>query len=212
MGLKKVGLDVGPMDIGSMDGGPQRRQGQTLDAAHVIEVLGKQCPGIVADRGGRHGLWHPRIETRQGLYFYHKHLCAIDRGEIRQWPEWSAEEELVEVPVEYAITHDDFPICMGACDEDSPLPDTAFVFRSKPQRCEHLGWQELFYRLLSHDLPNITRPWIERTFRVDLSPMIELGDSPVAVSFKQLDQSLVGERPVNFQNAQLPNTKRQDSR
>lgn len=211
MGLKKVALDAGPMDVGSLENVKGRASGVTLDSADVVQKLNKQCPGIHADWGARHNLWHPRIESRQGLFYFHKHLCGMDRGVMRQWPEWSAEEELVEVPVEYALLHDDYPVCMGHVDEDSPLPDTALVFRSKPHRVQHLGWAEVFYRVLNAKLPNISRPWIEQTFKVSLAFLDQMKDAPITASYKALDQRMIGERPVNL-NAQLPDPARQDLR
>jgi len=205
MGMKKVALDAGPMDVGSLHNVKGVQSGHTLDSADVIAKLAKACPGIHADWGGRLGLWHPRIEERQGLFYYHKHICGMDRGVLRQWPEWSACEEMVEVDMAYAITHDDMPVCMGACDEDSPLPDTALVYRSKPDRCLHLGWAELFFQLTKRNLPNIDRRFLERTFKVNLAFLDQMKCSPVSLSYQKLDQRMPGERAVDISHGKLPN-------
>lgn len=207
MGLNRIRVDQGPV-VGEISEGAVPR-GRTLDPADVIEKLAERCPGVNADWGARHNIWHPDIETKQGVFYYHRHICSMDREPLRQWPEWEVSEELVEVPIAHALLHDDLPIVLlnEHGEDDITNQDTAFVFRMKPERVKHIGWAELFYRLLAYGLPSIDRTWLERTFAVSLEWMNSMNESPLIASYNQVERRTPGERVVSLT---LPGNERFD--
>jgi len=187
--------------IGSTTDDDFRPACDTIDSSDLITKLAERCPGIHADLGSRHAdRWHPKLSERQGLFFKHKHITSMDRDRIRQWPEWDVSEELVEVPLAYALAHEDLPVISLNDKGEANITnqETAFAWRMKPERCSHVGWAEVMYRLLEAKLPGITKVWLEREFRVSLDWLAHLPHSPLTESFLQVDKRTMGERIVDI--------------
>lgn len=159
-----------------------------LDSAVVIRKLEEHVPGLHADLGSRHGLWHPRQREVQGLFYFHRHICSMDRGIMRQWPEWDTKEDLVEVDVDYALLHEDFPVvAMAPGSRDASLQEgqTAYVLRRTLDRVRSVGWAEVFWQLLAKKVPGVTAPWLAATFRVPMDWISGTKISPLSMSFEE---------------------------
>jgi len=127
----------------------------------------------------------------QGLFYFHQHLCGLDRGIAPQWPVWDTEEGLQEVPLSYAVTHEDFPVLnVNACEttqDDFDAADTAFVMRAQLTDVNKIGWAEVFWRLLHFNLPGITREYLETRFNISMAWMDQMNDSPIMESYNQAE-------------------------
>ena len=75
--------------------GPEH--GTTLDSATVERGLKELCPSLHFDMGAKLGIWHPKIQDRQGVFYNGGHICSMDRGVIPEYKLWSVSESVVEV-------------------------------------------------------------------------------------------------------------------
>jgi hypothetical protein len=200
MGLNRVRVGDSPL-VGSIT--PEKGRptgGDTLDPTVLVEELQKIDPTFHADWGARHSIWHPQQQRFKGLFLGHKHITAMDRTPMRQWPEWDVSEELVELPIDEAMLHEDMPIiALNEKGEDRiTTQETAYCWRMKPEKCSHVGWAHVFYRLLEANIHGITRGWFERTFRLNLTWLDSIQRSPMAESYAQVEQRTKGERVVDM--------------
>jgi hypothetical protein len=179
--------DVAHSSPGMLGEAPRPVRGVTLNSADIVLRLSQLVPGIHADPGGRLGFWHPDVQIKQGLYYYHKHICSMDRGNMPQWPEWETEEGLAEVPLDYAIAHSDFPVLSLKPDGSSSMheSDTAFVMRPMLSEIKCIGWAEVFWRVLKAGIPGLTPAIIAATFRVPMDWYGQLKASPLSESYQQ---------------------------
>jgi len=160
------------------------RQGIELHMDTVARILAETYPGFHADLGARHRIWHPEIGLEQGLYYYHRHISTMDRGFSPQWPVWSMIEEPVEVGLDYAIRHEDFPtVMLWPGEEPEVKPDgsqIATVLRPRPDCVQMVGWAEVFWRVLKKlNLPGLTKGWIQQQFRVPMDWYDQIRLSPI---------------------------------
>lgn len=153
-----------------LEGGSQtKRKGKVLDASVIAMKLTDRCPGMNFDWGGRHNIALPRQREFQGVFYYAKHICGMDRGHVPEFPEWYCHNQLVSVPLDAAL-REDFPI-LSMDSQGNPNIDehtNAFAVRKTPQRVLKIGWRELFLRLVNARLPGITPAWLGKTFGVPM--------------------------------------------
>jgi len=165
---------------------PRTVRGLSLEAHEVVRILAEAVPGIHADPGSRRGYWHPNMDQFQGLYYYHKHLCSMDRGTIQQWPEWTTEEDLVEVPLDYALRHEDLPVLSLGEHGEAVMEEwsTACVMRPMLKEVKRIGWAEVFWQVLNANL-GLTQEWFARSFHVPMDWCGQMKKSPVAASYEE---------------------------
>ena len=164
---------------------PTRTSGQSLDTSKIISALSNIIPGIQADPGGRLDVWHPDRDKFQGLYWYSKHICSMDRGQAPQWPEWVTEEGLVSVPLDYALAHEDLPVLsLKNGKPDMCESDEAWIMRPTLKEVKKIGWAEVFWRLCKSDAP-VSPKILSALFHVDMDWYGSLATSPLDASWNE---------------------------
>lgn len=157
---------------------------RSINAVDFVAKLAAACPGLHADVAGRHGLWSPRQMEFQGLFYFAKHICGMDRGVMPEWPEMEWEEEMVRVPVEVAA-REDIPLfsldAVGAVDPQSA--NCGFAMRPTSQKILKVGWRDTMHKVLRAKLPGITKHFLETTFRVSLDGQGERSPRPMRAAF-----------------------------
>lgn len=153
-----------------LDKGTQtKRKGNFLDANDIALKLEKKCFGLHVDWGGRHNILLPRQNEFQGVFYFAKHICGMDRGYVPEFPEWLCKSSIASVPLDEAMRND-FPILSmdskGKTNVDEHT--NAFIEKKVPYRVSKVGYRELFKRLLNQKLPGITAGWLAKTFRVPM--------------------------------------------
>lgn len=174
--------------------GPKTFGPLALDASTVASTLAEQTPGLHFDLGGRHNFWHPEQQKWQAVKYFSRHICSMDRGAMPQWPVWRTKEELVPVPLDYALAHEDFPILDIPLAKDPNIPIMhpamkALVMRPRFDEVDKIGWAEVFYHLLKANLPGITRAWLQHTFNVPMDWVGELKVSPLTYTFFEAEKA-----------------------
>lgn len=100
---------------------------------------------------------------------------------------------MCEVPLGYALDHDDFPvldILPGQTPEDNMemLADTsaaAMVLRPQLDDIDYVGWAEVFWKLLRAGVPDIDTYWLSTTFHVPMDWYATSNKSPVFQGFER---------------------------
>lgn len=167
--------------------------GVWLDTSVIVDKLRQADSRFHADPGARLNIWHPDQSRMQGLYYWQKHLCSMDRGLTPQWPEWSTVAGLSEVGIDYAMTHEDFPV-LSLVDKDNMEngKGTALIERPCIDDVKRIGWAEVFWHVINHRVPGIDAHWFAKTFRVDMAWMAETAGSPLSHTFRiALDKGMV---------------------
>lgn len=153
-----------------------------IHSSDLVEKMRKRQCLISSDVGTRQGIWHPNIENRFGLMYGHKHVCGVDRGWLPQWPIWEYEEDLVEVPLQEAMLHDDFPTLTLTDGEEKIGEHThALVMRPQIVDIENMGWAEVVWKVCKARIPGL-----DPTFFRSFLPMDwygEIGAPPVVACF-----------------------------
>ena len=92
---------------------------------------------------------------------------------------------LVEVPLDYALAHDDLPVLkLNAAGEAEMREHTvATVMRPKLKSVVHVGWAEVFYHLIRLNLHGLDAKWLQTTFRVPMDWYGNIKNTPVVKSF-----------------------------
>ncbi len=162
--------------------------GFSLDSSVIVSKLQELDPGFHADLGSRLGVWHPNMDRWQGLFYMQKHICSLDRGASPQWPEWTTVNDVVEVPLDYALLHDDMPILdFDPFREHESVGEepTASILRPVLDDVQKVGWAEVFHRLLKSGVhSDINVGWLARTFGVPMDWYAKMGMSPLSYSYQ----------------------------
>ena len=168
--------------------------GQALNSAVVEAGLRELNPEIQFDLGARHDLWHPYIETRQGVYYRELHICSMDRGIIPEFKVWETKKRIVQIPWSEAdredasIKYETLPTSTPGYEDlkilaatgsdpeymlrnDSVLKCQAYGYEMASKRCMRVGWRHTFERILSAGVPGITRQALSEKFSVDMNKM-----------------------------------------
>ena len=155
---------------------------RSLDSAVVVSRLEDKIPGIRADIGGKTNRWHPGIGDFQGLYYNDRHICSMDRGRMPMWPIWSTTQGDVQVPIDYALAHDDFPV-VESYDGSTYWDDSYMASVQRPvlDDVTRIGWAEVFYQLIKRGY--VTKQWIEAMFGVPMDWIDSVPCSPLQHSF-----------------------------
>ena len=121
--------------------------GRQISAAVLQKGIRELNSDVTFDLAGRHGVWHPRIEELQSVYYKEKHLGSMDRD--------TDECMVPEVAVYYTADEWD--------DEEGKLV-------KKIQKVLKIGWRPLFNKLAGSDIPGITYETLCEKFDVPVSP------------------------------------------
>ena len=164
------------------------QSGVPLDTLVIIRELSAHDPGFHADWATRQNVWHPRQDELQGLFYYHKHVSSMDRGMAYQWPEWTITEDLVQVPLDYALLHDDMPVLDLLPGETPELLEGSMAAILKPQLddVKTVGWAEVMYHLCRGGY--VTPGWCARTFNVPMDWYGTLRTSPLLHSLERASE------------------------
>lgn len=165
--------------------GYQAPRGASLDSAVLKRELESLSQLFVLDLGARHRLWHPDQDRFYGIRYGHRHICSCDRGIMPQWPEWTTEEDLVEVTLDYAMLHDDLPVVsfIGPKAPDLRQPQMAAVMRPTLKEVKKIGWAEVVWRLMKAKIPGLDVPWAVHNLRVPMDWYTQMPKSPLVWSF-----------------------------
>ncbi len=168
--------------------------GHTLSSAVIEAGLRDLNPELHFDLGARFGLWHPYIDTRQGVYYRELHLCSMDRGVVPEFKVWETKKRIVPIPwseadredasIQYEVLdpstpgYEDLKILAttGSDPEymlrgEAVLKCQAYGYEMASKRCIRVGWRHTFERLLAAGIPGITRPALAEKFAVDMNKM-----------------------------------------
>lgn len=153
---------------------PRAYLGHTIEDSEIKRVLRELNPDFHFDLGGKHGIWHPRQDQLQGVFFRGQHVCSMDRGMVPEFPLWSLRKERVRVPETDVGTAEEFPSFEVKYDAQGNAHRTGFVFVSKEVKDQILfvGWRHTFRRILQKNKPGVTKAALEREFRIDLTPRL----------------------------------------
>lgn len=170
--------------------------GHGLSSATVEAGLRELNPEIKFDLGGTHSLWHPYIDTRQGVYYRELHICSMDRGIIPEFKVWETKKKVVPIPwseadredasIRYETLSPDTPgyedlkilAATGSDPEyilrgDAVLKCQAYGYAMASKRCLRVGWRHTFERLISAGIPGVTRQALAEKFGVDMNKMAQ---------------------------------------
>ncbi len=166
-------------------------RGKDIDSSVLERGLRELCMDLHFDAATKQGAWHPYQATRQGVFYHGIHICSMDRGIVPEFKQWSLVRRLVEVGWEEAdkedvsIQYNAIPStnadyidaavrCMAKTVGYEYRPDgcivkyTPVAYRKVRGRVVQLGWRHTFERIISRDLPGLTRDAIGRKFEVDM--------------------------------------------
>lgn len=170
--------------------------GHPLDSAVMERGLRELCSDLKFDLGGTHGLWHPRIENRMGVYYLDQHICGMDRGVVPEYKVWDTKKVVREIPwseadredagigyVEVLPTEPDYiDLYEKGLRGNDPIyfirPSDRKLFKCKAQgyvtirnRCVRVGWRHTLERILAFGVPGVTRDAVSKKLGVDMSLM-----------------------------------------
>jgi len=177
--------------------------GVTLDSAIVCRSLQELNRDINFDVAQRLEEWDyamvsPKAlrakmdATRMPVLHLGRYICAMDRGPIPEFKQWSVVERVVEVPwseadkEESSITYQTIPptaenyrdlyieAALGKRLDLQLLPDGKLVrtvctaVRKTRGKIVRLGWRHTFNRLIAAEIHGVTRGSVSAKFGVDL--------------------------------------------
>lgn len=174
-------------------------EGKTLDSAIIERGLLELCPDLQFDLGSKLSDWRPTLaighkkhgKLRQGVAYRGRHICAMDRGLVPEFKQWSVITRLVPVGWEEAEkddvslqtqvipkTSDEYVDCILKCMAKEQgyeyRPDGAIIrytpmaYRKVRGGVIMVGWRHTFERLINANLPGLTRSAIAQKFAVDM--------------------------------------------
>lgn len=179
---------------------PRGAIGRPLTEARIKQGLLKLCPDLEFDYAGRHGIEHPYIDYRQGVYWTQReegrqHICSMDRGKldggvVPEVPVWDMAEDVVELEWSEVSDHE-------LLTQEPPFPMPCFHDENKLQIMRQVrndvifcGWRHTFDKLIAARVEGITRHTIEEEFSVSLDFYIdtcELTEEPHAAPWNETD-------------------------
>lgn len=166
-------------------------RGRDLDSAVIQRGLIELNKDIHFDAATKLGAWHPYQATRQGVFYHGIHICSMDRGIVPEFKQWSVVTKYVPVGWDEADKDDVniqhhviYPKDQGYMDALIHVmnkdmgweyrPDGAIVeytpvaYRKVRGKVVQVGWRHTFERIISKDLPGLTRRAIGEKFGVDM--------------------------------------------
>ena len=154
-----------------------------VDMDTIAEKLNEHYRGFV--QGDRDGLlleeWRPRMDL-QNLRHMHKHICSMDRGKAPQFPRFRTRTGMKEVPLSYALAHEDVPMVCMADTSVMEDPDghhaTAMIEATQIDDIGMVGWAEVFWRI-TKACPWISMGDLGRIFRVPVDWSGDIKGSPL---------------------------------
>ena len=165
--------------------------GKTIDASVIQKGLLELNGDLRFDVATKRGAWHPNQALRQGVFWHETHICAMDRGLVPEFKQWSVVTRLVEVDWAQA-DKDDVSIQTRTIRKADPdyvpallhvwakdlgwelRPDgvimqlTPVAPRKMQGRVVMVGWRHTFERIINRNLPGLTRSAIAAKFGVDM--------------------------------------------
>lgn len=159
---------------------PRSYMGQTIDEALIRSALIEMNGDFHFDLGAAHGIWHPQIDNRQGVFHKGAHICSMDRGMVPEVPIWTMKRERVRVPAHEVGVHDDFPSFEVQWADGKPQ-QTGFAFVTRPERDQiiFVGWRHTFRQIIRARVPGVTQQKIELKFGIDLGPKPGIQDEEI---------------------------------
>lgn len=162
-----------------------------MDAAVIQRGLMELQPDLHFDAATKMGAWHPNQAMRQGVFYHGIHICAMDRGIVPEFKQWSVVRRLIPIGWEEADAEDasmqhriirpsdpDFLDAALACMNKTLgyqyRPDgciavyTPMAYRKVRGKVVQVGWRHTFERLIHADIPRLTRMAIAAKFEVDM--------------------------------------------
>jgi hypothetical protein len=151
------------------------------------------CPDLQFDIAGAHGLIHPYIAERVGVFYNGIHICAMDRGMVPEFKIWTVKKALVPISLSEAhakcLPIQFMEILPGSeyydmgkekahkgddawnydPEKNRLLRYQAFEWREAVDRIERVGWRHTFERLIAARIDGITRESIGKKFGVDMN-------------------------------------------
>lgn len=156
--------------------------GRMIGEQTIKDMLTNLHPGFHFDVGGNLDIPHPMMEKRQGVYFYGRHICSMDRGStIPEAKVWACEPGYVDIPWVDIDKYDDAQICyVEIMPDDDEYEQAWLAFESKqdgfqidlngklfhyralrldytPAYVEWCGWQHTLHRILQKNIPGVTK-------------------------------------------------------
>lgn len=168
--------------------------GHSLSAVVIEKGLLDLNSELKFDLGGTHNLYHPYMDTRQGVYYREAFICSMDRGIVPEFKVWETKKRLVEIPWSEAdredasITYKVLPLdtpgyddlfLLGASGKDPKysvkgtalLEHSCVGYEMASRRCMRVGWRHTFERILAFGVPGVTRQSLSEKFSVDMNKM-----------------------------------------
>jgi hypothetical protein len=165
--------------------------GKTIDSAVIERGLRELNPNIHFDMASKMNGWHPNQSTKQGVLYEGRHICAMDRGLVPEFKQWSVVSRIVEVGWAEA-DKDDVSIqtqvipktdsgyvdatlhCMNNDlgwqyrPDGAVLKMTPVAKRKMQGRVVLVGWRHTFEKIIHRKIPGVTRKAIADKFVVDM--------------------------------------------
>lgn len=152
---------------------PAHQLGTTLDETDVKNYLQECNPELHFDMGNKLGIWHPYMAFRQGVFLRGRHICSMDRQFLPEVPIWTVRQRWVRVPSQFLSwgeIADPFTIWETVTDKDGKTTRTGYasVKRKEKHKIVRVGWRHTFGRILSKNIPGVTKPGLEERFGINL--------------------------------------------
>lgn len=138
---------------------PQELMGDGMSEDNIKRRLLELNAEFEFDLGGRHNLWHPDIESCQGVFYRNRHVCTMDRGTCPEFSCWTFTEEFVPI-LQSAIRHREFIFV--------ETDGTVMAKRAVKDKCIQVGWRYTLRAIAKLDIPGCGKQEIEEKFGVTL--------------------------------------------
>lgn len=148
-------------------------------------------PDLHFDAATKLGAWHPYQALRQGVFYHGIHICAMDRGIVPEFKQWSVIRKLVpvgweeadaeDVSLHHRTIHPGDPVFMDAAlacmrqdlgyqyrPDGCIVQYTPMAYRKVKGKVVQVGWRHTFERIINADIPRLTRSSIAAKFEVDM--------------------------------------------
>lgn len=168
------GVSEGLLEMGMGD------VGRYLQTASIKRALTECNPGFHFQVSENHD--HPMRDTRIGVWFNGRHICSLDRGpNVPEAKVWIVQEGAEDISWTDIDKYDDCKIAyMQILPTDPTYQDAWLAFEAKrdgyhldlsgrlfhyralrkawvPDRILYVGWQHTLHRVLSQNIPGVTK-------------------------------------------------------
>jgi len=147
--------------------------GRTLMDADIKAYLCECNPDIHFDMGVNLNIWSPSQHKWQGVFYRGKHIVAMDRGVISENAIWSVKRSRVSKPacdLSYAQMTDPMTFEEFLTDDkglDVPTGTYSIEVQER-DRIIFVGWRHTLRRVITRDIPGVTKEGLERKFGINL--------------------------------------------